>query len=378
MPNDGKAKQQEKGVQQVQPAPSLNPDIVRIKPDVYMAALLDEINEHLVELIDLQKGEGEESIEVMGEECRTKFKRPGEAHKEKPGEKDKDKDKDKECMVKLKPRGEECRVVLKKPAPSPSKAFQLLLDMMSAQLHILEEIRNSYNNISPTGTYFDTGQLLISIATPTKPTSMDSIADASAGITGYDKQDIFTVLRRKAQHLHIINDGPDTVYAIFTTDGKTWTDEIIIPFGEARTIWDVYEVRIRSPTLHNKYRMTEYDFWLTYTTTVVNVNVPQSPFANKPNFTARILNAPFGGNTLPTIAVPDGFALVVRANVDNPGNSRVFVGRNVADVAPPRVAGNYNTLAPGDDVRLFVTDASLVAVAGLLGTENVDITVEQT
>lgn len=352
--------------QGIQPS---DPEIVRIKPDVYMAALLDEINEHLVELIDLQKGEGLESIEVMEEECRTKFKRPGEANKEKPGE----------CTVKLKPRGEECRVALKKPAPSPSKSFQLLLEMMSAQLHILEEIRNSYNNISPTGTYFDTGQLLISIATPTKPPSIDSIADASTGITGYDKQDIFAVLQRKTQHLHIINDGPDTVYVIFTTDGKTWTDEIIIPFGEARTIWDVYEVRIRSPTLNNKYRMTEYDFWLTYTTTVVNVNVPQSPFANKPNFIARILNAPFGGNTLPVIAVPDGFALVVRANVDNPGNSRVFVGRNVADVAPPRIVpGNFNTLAPGDDVRLFVTNASLVAVAGLLGTENVDITVEQT
>lgn len=360
--------------QGIQPS---DPELVRIKPDVYMAVLLDEINEHLVELIELQKGEGEEQteiIEVMGEECRTKFKRPGEANKEKPGEKD----KDKECMVKLKPRGEECRVALKKPAPSPSKAFQLLLDMMSAQLHILEEIKNSYNNISPTGTYFDTGQLLISIATLTKPTSIDSIADASAGITGYDKQDIFTVLQRKTQHLHIINDGPDTVYAIFTTDGKTWTDEIMIPFGEARTLWDVYEVRIRSPTLHNKYRMTEYDFWLTYTTTVVNVNVPQSPFANKTNFAAQILNATFGGNTLPVIAVPDGFALVVRSNVDNPGNSRVFVGRNVVDVAPPRAAGNYNTLAPGDDVRLFVTDASLIAVAGLLGTENVDITVEQT
>ncbi len=112
----------------------------------------------------------------------------------------------------------------------------------------------------------NTGQLLITMNTPERP-FFDNIADIDRDIPGYDRIRIFDTCERISPRLSLINDGPDIIYAILCRDGhiknkgdESWSEsEILIYPGEKWTFFDVYELRVRSPTQGNKYRVTEDD-----------------------------------------------------------------------------------------------------------------------
>ena len=93
---------------------------------------------------------------------------------------------------------------------------------------------------------------------------------------------------------------------------------------------------------------------------------------NRTSFLAEVVSAPTTGAQLPNIPIPNGFALSVRAHVDNQG--QVFVANSFINVTTP---GNRITLNAGDVIKLFLTNANIVFVAGSDSTENVDILVEQ-
>jgi len=63
----------------------------------------------------------------------------------------------------------------------------------------------------------------------------------------------------------VINDGPDSLYFVVNRNGidhaeEQWSQkEIMIYPGEAWKIYNVHEMRIRSETQANKYRITEDD-----------------------------------------------------------------------------------------------------------------------
>lgn len=223
--------------------------------------------------------------------------------------------------------------------------------------------------------YFNTEITAISVATPIKPEHFDIVAPNGPGGTGYDRVRIFEEVNRISPHVSVINDGTTALYILVSPDGQSWTtQEAPILVGEARLFFNVYELRIRSPEAGNTttltgglYRVTEYDYALAYATirtpnrtlfTTSNVAVPGPP--------------PAAGALLPPLTIPDGFALVVRANVNNAG--QVFVANSIINTA---IAVNRNTLATGDSVSLYVTNANLVAVLGNIAGQTVDLIVEQ-
>jgi len=95
--------------------------------------------------------------------------------------------------------------------------------------------------------------------------------------------------------------------------------------------------------------------------------------ANKDSFTAQsftIASANTNTQVPVSITVPNGFALVIRAHVDNTG--KVYISRTDATNAASR-----NTLNAGDTVRLFITNSNLVYAAVSVAGERIDLLVEQ-
>jgi len=193
---------------------------------------------------------------------------------------------------------------------------------------------------------------------------------------GYQVEGIYTQLQRISPRVTVINDGTSTIYAITTFDGSNWSQESPILTGEARTLFNVWELRLRSPTAGNLtlgtggiYRVTEYDFWLAY-----------SSLVNKATLDARVVNAPVLGALLSTqlggrIDVPNGYALALRATVGNAG--QVYIGNSIANAINAAIPGNRITLNAGDSARLYIKNTDSVAIAGSVALQNLDILVEQ-
>ena len=97
---------------------------------------------------------------------------------------------------------------------------------------------------------------------------------------------------------------------------------------------------------------------------------------NRSSFLAEEVSAPTTGAQLPNIPIPNGFALSVRAHVDN-DSGQVFVANSIINATTPGVPGNRITLNAGDVIKLFLTNANIIFVAGSDSDLNVDILVEQ-
>ena len=295
------------------------------------------------------------------------------------------------------------------PVPQPggepgyTELIQLNLEQnetLRQMLAALTEIAKNAGTTAPGQEiqYYNTPLTGIQVATPTQPNSPDVIANAITGTPGYQVESIYNTLHRISPKITVINDGSDTLFVITTSDSTNWSTEAAILVGEARTFFNVWELRIRSPaagvaaTLTGGiYRVTEFEFWLAYSTN-----------PNRTQFTAQRLAVPFPApgvtvtnlmitaGTLAagaTLSVPNGFALVVRSNVANAAGSFVYVAGSRPPGVPANppvdavtnvgVAGTRATLAPGDVARLFVRNTDNVAILGSIAGLFVDILVEQ-
>ncbi len=127
-----------------------------------------------------------------------------------------------------------------------------------------EQLKLSINKFEEDISHIDlnrinTGQLLITTNTSERP-FFDDITNINKDIPGYDRIRVFEMFERISTKLNLINDGPDNIYAILCRDGYSWSEsETLIYPGEKWIFFDVYELRIRSPTQANKYRITEDD-----------------------------------------------------------------------------------------------------------------------
>jgi hypothetical protein len=191
---------------------------------------------------------------------------------------------------------------------------------------------------------------------------------------------------RRAPRIQIINDSTDTItdktiYVISSSNGSDWTPEATLRIGEARSFYNVWELRLRSPTAGVPYRVTEWDIWLPYSRQIATGNI------NLNLFTGQNIAAPFpgAGINLPVIPIPNGFSLSVKANVNNLGQVFLAGPIPVAGGLTPQadavtnvgIAANRITLDPGDTVELYITNADLVAILGSAAGNSVDILVEQ-
>lgn len=277
-----------------------------------------------------------------------------------------------------------------KPSPAPATPQPIepshleLIQRILAQHEVFQQILSKLTTMvdslgtapKPEEKYYDTPQNVIAVATPAHPNSPDTFSAVPA-TPGYQSENIYATVGRIATKVTVINDGTVTLFVISSPDGKTWSSENTILIGEARTFWNVWELRLRSatagaigpPVTGGVYRVTERDFWLAYSSAIAGASI------NRAAFTAQsiqpINNLP-GTSQLPDITVPNGFSLVVRATVGNA--TTIYLANSAANLA---IAANRITMSPGDLIRLAVTNANLVFVAGSgAGVNNVDILVE--
>lgn len=275
-----------------------------------------------------------------------------------------------------------------KEEPNHTELIQRILE----QHETFKEILDSLTNIAkhgatspvPSGIYYNTPQTVITNVTLNPPAGqvLDPDGMTALGTPNYQIESVHNTLQRNAPKIGVINDGSSIIYVISTQDAQTWSNEAPVLPGEARFFYNVWALGLRSQVAGSLitgqggiYRATEYDFWLAYTG-----GGTATPSTNRIAFTAQVVNAPVGGVLLPNISIPNGYTVAIRANILNAG--QVFLSSNsggtgIADAINPAVPGNRSTLNAGDVVRLFITNANIVAVAGSGAGQNVDIIVEQ-
>jgi len=76
----------------------------------------------------------------------------------------------------------------------------------------------------------------------------------------YNREEIFKVLERNAEKILVKNDGGDTLFVTIShIGGLSYSKETPIYSGELKVYYNVYEIRLRSPTAGTAYRVMEYD-----------------------------------------------------------------------------------------------------------------------
>lgn len=232
---------------------------------------------------------------------------------------------------------------------------------------------------SPTDTWYEL-RFQTTVATPNQPITPDTTADAITvpPTPGYDFIEVSNQLKgRNAQKLYIVNDGPDNLFVITSSDGRTFSPEFLMINGETRIIGDVYEFRVRSPNTglipsrYTSIRATEREIYPPYTTQITNT-FPIQGSSNGPNFIARNIAVGIVDNPLPDITIPNGFAVIIRANVNNPAGSQVYISRTDATIVADRI-----TLSVGDVVSLYITNTNLIHFVGSGPGLTIDILAEQ-
>lgn len=256
---------------------------------------------------------------------------------------------------------------------------------------LIDDIRNTY----PYGSSFNTGRLFTQTSTPIEIDPGITQPSPNPSIIGFYDEILVAPKRNNAnaRQIWIIADpdgavdstNPFLYVRISTGANGEFSVEIPVRVGEDWEFRDVYAFRIRSSVAGQQYRITTVPHRTTFVSTIVNVptgtTATTPPVANRPDFIA--LNVPVGvvdsvlspspPGLISTITIPNGFALVITANIDNSGTSRIFVSRTNA------LSGNRVTLAPGDSARLNITTSDLIHVASNIAipVQSIDILVER-
>lgn len=214
----------------------------------------------------------------------------------------------------------------------------------------------------PDDALINAARTTVTIATPTRPGNPDMLA--TAVLPGYDRVFVYLDGQRISRKIWLINDGPGTLFAIASYNLVKWSGESEILVGETRAFFNVFELRVRSPDVSTRYRLTEYEPAIS--------SPPNQPSFVASSVTPAAINTDTLLDTLlgATITAPDGFALVIRANPQNTG--RVYISRTDATVVAQR-----NTLNAGDRARLNIVNTSVVHVAISVLTDRIDVLVEQ-
>ncbi len=107
---------------------------------------------------------------------------------------------------------------------------------------VSSKIYNDYYDISNT----------ITTAGATNPNDFDSQV--------YNREQISTNLGRNSEKLLVSNDGTDTLFLVVShMGGLSFSAEVPLYVGESKTYYNVNEIRLRSPTQGNAYRVMEYE-----------------------------------------------------------------------------------------------------------------------
>lgn len=271
------------------------------------------------------------------------------------------------------------------PVPSTTTEHGILekhlaeMNVMFGQ--ILTELRNTRTGrvtgsagIEGEGMWYVTGEVPIQVATPNLPPAIpggpsqvydpDLIAFDTFTQTfgpspiGYQRERVHDVLKtRNAPRCTVINDGDATIYVISSINGRKWSPETPILAYEARTFFNVWELRIRCPVVGNLtvspftggvYRVTEFDYWLAYSRIVTVAGAPVNVFVNTKAIQLlttqnvaqpAVAGTPILASDLVPVNVPTTFRVMVA--MSNVGNLNAIItnGGNTQTVLLNAVGG---------------------------------------
>lgn len=193
-------------------------------------------------------------------------------------------------------------------------------------------IPKGYLYITRYANYYDVSHT-IDVAGSENPNDFDSPV--------YNTERIFESLQRYAEYVEVANDGTDNLYVVISHGGRTnFSQETPIFPGETKIYYNVYELRLRSPTQGLPYRVTEYD---------IN-NVSQTSFI--PKEVASLHNQPLPGagtnwlsSDITPLRVPTTFRIEVTVSIAGTFSAAITNGGNTQIVNFNVVAGP--ALIPG-------------------------------
>lgn len=272
-------------------------------------------------------------------------------------------------------------------APTNKELLQKIVEQHQTFANILlgiEEIQGRLAT-SPVALppHYDTPLTAIQVATPTQPISPNVLSNVATGAPGYQAETIGDNIHRMSPKAFVINDGTRSLYAMASQDGHAWgsSSETIIPVGQKRAFYNVWEIRIRGThtgqvnrvitlpsgttfTINQGcvYRVTEFE-----TDTYINVNRTAIFITTFPNL--NVLGAGFVVFTItgPLVNTTAAF----RASVKNTDIVyATYAGGSLAD-ATQRI-----TLNPGDSFMVHITAGAQVGFAGASAGQTMELLIE--
>lgn len=292
------------------------------------------------------------------------------------------------------------------PPPAGEQGYTELIQRILEQHDTMQQILSKMTEVvtilgtapKPEDKYYDTPQTIITVPTPTQPNSPDSFSVLPA-TPGYQSENVYAALGRIAPKITVINDGTATLFVISSPDGKTWSSENTILTGEARTLWNVWELRIRSPlagvlgppTTGGVYRVTERDYWLPYAKIIsvggsIIITLAGTTLTSQQNLALPLVaNTNWLGADLVPVNTPTTFRIMVSVSIGgnfsavitNGGNTQTLLFNAIA--GPALVAGALYTfemlVAAGDTVNFRYSAAAPGATIQKLIVEEVDAAV---
>lgn len=290
--------------------------------------------------------------------------------------------------------------VIREELPTIPSGYDILqehlMEMNAVLERVFEELRLIRTGELPTpggvpgeGMYYVTDEVAMQVATPNPPAGQvidsDRISfDTLTGVfgpapDGYQRERVHDVTKRNAPKATVINDGTVTIFVITSPNGRKWSPPTPILPGEARTFFNVWELRLRCAVAGNLttfsggvYRVTEYDFWLSYVRIIsigppnVTLNFSPTPLSTLQNVAQPAALVPILATALVPVNTPTLFRVMVamsnignlNAIITNGGNTQTVL-LNAAGGPALAATGLYTfdiLINAGDSVNFSYTN----------------------
>lgn len=165
-----------------------------------------------------------------------------------------------------------------------------------------QAISQGVANIKKYANYYDVNNT-IQTAASENPNDFDSPV--------YNTERVFEFLERYADIIEVVNDGTDTLFVIVSHGGTTnFSQEVPIFPGETKLYYNVYELRLRSPTAGLPYRVTEYDIENVSQTSIIPIEK-----ASLHNVPLPVINTNWLSSNIVPTRTPTTFRIEVAVSI---------------------------------------------------------------
>ena len=116
-----------------------------------------------------------------------------------------------------------------------------------------EDVRREDIEVHRYGNYYNVNNAIVT-AGPTDPLDFDSVV--------YNRERIFEHLEHNAEIIHVASDAPLGGNILFVIESHKsmigFSNEVPIYPQQQKTYYNIYELRLRSPTMGSPYRVSSY------------------------------------------------------------------------------------------------------------------------